>query len=76
MTSDDLVKVIGAVAASLAIVLGAVGTLWAKVHEYRAEVNGKMQQLIELTAVSSRAEGRLEGEQPPRESEPRPSGHT
>lgn len=62
MTSSDLVQIIGAVAAATALVLSAVGALWVKVHGYRAEVNGKMTQLLELTRTASLAQGQLEGE--------------
>jgi len=61
VTADDWVKIIGAIASALVLVLGAIGLLWANVHEYRQEVNGKMSELLDLTRTSARAEGRLEG---------------
>jgi hypothetical protein len=60
MAQSDLVTLLGAFAAAVAVILGAIGTLWVKIHGYRAEVNGRMGELLELTRQSSRAEGRLE----------------
>lgn len=58
MTVDDWVKIISAMAAAAAVILGAIGALWVKVHSYRQEVNGRMDQLLELTHTSSLAEGK------------------
>jgi hypothetical protein len=61
VTSDDWVKIIGAVGTSAVIILGAIGALWAKVHGYRGEVNGRMDELLTLTRSSAIAEGKLAG---------------
>jgi len=58
MTVDDWVKIIGAIAAAAGVILGAISALWVKVHSYRQEVNGRMDQLLELTHTSSLAEGK------------------
>jgi len=68
MSADDWVKIIGAIGASLVLVLGSIGALYVKVVEYRREVDGKMGQLLELTRRSAHAEGRLEGSPPPTSS--------
>jgi hypothetical protein len=60
MTSQDWVQIIGAIAAGLAVVLAAIGALYARIHGYQERVDGRMTELLELTRHSSRAEGRLE----------------
>ena len=77
MTGDDWVKVIGAIASGLVLVLAAITALWAKVHEYHRGVNGRMDQLLELTRQSSMALGRLQGPDPTTGggvAAPRPNG--
>lgn len=64
MNSDDWVKIIGAIGSALVLVLGAVGVLYAKVHQYSERVNGRLSELLELTRKSSRAEGKLEADPP------------
>jgi hypothetical protein len=59
MTADDWVKIISALASGVVLILGAIATLWVKVHGYRSEVNGRMDQLLELTRSSAVAQGRL-----------------
>jgi hypothetical protein len=59
MTADDWVKIISAIASGLVLILGAIAALWLKVHGYRSEVNGRMDQLLELTRSSAIAQGRL-----------------
>jgi len=51
-----------AVLVALAAVLGAVAKCIAEVRAYHAAVNSKMDALLALTAKSSRAEGKLEGQ--------------
>jgi len=70
MTADDWVKVIGSVAGALVLVLTAIGALWVKVHEYRREVNGKMQQLLDVTREAGEAHGRATPDAPPPEPTP------
>jgi hypothetical protein len=60
VSAQDLSIVIGALAAGLAVVLAAIGALWAKVHSYRAEVNGRVDQLLEETRNSGRLQGKAE----------------
>jgi hypothetical protein len=62
MSADDLVKVIGAVAAAAALIIAAIGALYAKLAEYHRTADGVATQLLRLTATSSRAEGRLQGQ--------------
>jgi hypothetical protein len=45
-------------AQACALVIGLV-TLWLKVNDLHKDVNGRMTQLVDLTAKSSRAEGVL-----------------
>lgn len=59
MTADDLVKLITAIAGAVVIILAALGTLWAKVHEYQKNVNGRLSQLLDVTHSAGRAEGVL-----------------
>jgi len=59
VTPDDWVKVIGAIAAGVAVVLGAIGALWRTVHTYRSEINGRMDEFLALTREASEARGRL-----------------
>ena len=54
-----------AVLVALAAVLGGIARCIAEVRAYHRAVNSKMDALLELTATSSRAEGRLEGTQTP-----------
>jgi glucokinase len=60
MTSQDFATIIGATAAAVALVLGAIGALYVKVHSVGEAVNGRMTELLELTRQSSRAQGRLD----------------
>jgi hypothetical protein len=59
MTAQDWVLIVGAIAAATVSILGAVGALWVKVHSYDQKVNGRMTDLLSLTARSSEAVGRL-----------------
>lgn len=59
MSADDAAKLITAIAAATCAILASLGALWAKIHEYHREVNGRMDELLELTRSSSLAEGRL-----------------
>ena len=61
MTADDVIKLVGALAAGLALVLAAIGALYVKVRDYHTEVNGKMGALITLTDQSAHASGQLAG---------------
>jgi len=58
VTADDLVKIIGAVAGAVVIVLSAMGTLWVRIGAYRREVNGRMTELMDLTREAAEARGR------------------
>jgi len=59
MSTNDTVALIGAVASAVAVILGAIGALWVKIHGVEMSVNGRMTELLELTRSSSRAEGAL-----------------
>ena len=50
----------GAILLALAAVLGAVARCIAELRAYHRAVNSKMDELLALTAISARAEGRLE----------------
>jgi hypothetical protein len=63
MSADDLVKIIGAIAGAVVIVLGAIGACYARVMQLHQSVNGRMTQLLELTKQSSVAQGHLEEKQ-------------
>lgn len=61
MNADDWVKIIGAVAAGLAITLTAIGALYVQIAKTHRLVNSRMSELLELTRTASRAEGQLAG---------------
>jgi len=65
MTPDDWVKIIGALATAVALVLGAIGALWRTVHQYRREINGRMDEFLALTRESAEARGRLAAKRDP-----------
>ena len=60
MTAQEWVAIIGALAGAVALILGAVGALWVRIHGYQQTIDGRMSELMELTRTSARAEGRLE----------------
>jgi hypothetical protein len=60
MSADDLVKLIGAMAGAVVVILGAIGALYARVRDLHKAVNGRMDQLLELTKSSATAQGHLE----------------
>lgn len=60
MTSQDWVAIIGAVAAGVVMILAAIGALYARIHGYQQQIDGRMSELLALTRTASRAEGRLE----------------
>jgi hypothetical protein len=60
MTADDWVKLIGAAAGGLVVVLGAIGALYVKIHQVGTAVNGRLSQLLSVTSAAAKAEGMLE----------------
>lgn len=60
MSAQDISIIIGALAAGIAVVLGAIGALWVKLHGYQTEVNGRMDQLLEETRNAARLQGKAE----------------
>jgi len=60
LSGQDWVNIIAAVAAATVAIMSAIGVLWVKVHSYQAQVNGRMDQLLELTRTSARAAGKAE----------------
>jgi len=71
MTGDDWVKIIGAIAAAAVLIIGAIGAIYMQVRSLRDRVNGRLDQLLELTAHSSEARGRLQGGTSARSAEAR-----
>jgi len=59
VSADDWVKLIGATAGAVALIAGALGAVWVKIANVGRRVDGRMDELLELTAKSSLAEGRL-----------------
>lgn len=57
MTVEQFVAVLG----GFAVVLGGLAKVISELREYHRAVNSKMDQLLQLTAVSSHASGVLEG---------------
>ena len=70
MTGDDWVKIIGAIASGLVLIIASISALWFKVRDYQRDVNGRMDQLLELTRRSAQAEGRLSRGRPTTPSMP------
>ncbi len=64
MSPEQLATLIAAFAAAVVAILAAVGKLWLDLHQYGRAVNGRMDELLELTRVSSEARGKL-GADPP-----------
>lgn len=58
MTAEQLVALIGAVTALLV----ALGVILQQIVSLRRQVDGRLTQLLELTATSSTAEGKLTAE--------------
>jgi len=63
MSADDWVKIIGAAAAFMSVVIGALGAVYLQVRRTHTLVNSRMDQLLELTQTSGIARGRLEAQQ-------------
>jgi len=61
LSPEQFVAILG----GLAVLLAAVARCIAELRAYHAAVNSKMDALLELTATSSRAEGKLEGRAEP-----------
>ncbi len=61
MNADDWVKIIGAIASGVLVVLGGQRVLWEKIHEYRREVNGRIDELLRATREAAHAQGKEEG---------------
>jgi len=61
VTADDWVKIIGAIAGAVVLVVGAIGAVYVQLAKLREQVNGRLTQLLELTERSSEARGRLQG---------------
>jgi len=55
MTPEQLVAILGAITALVV----AVGAVFREIHQLKVHINSRMDQLIDLTATSSRAEGML-----------------
>jgi predicted component of type VI protein secretion system len=60
VTAQDLALVIGALASGLALVLGAIGALWVKLHSYQSQVDGRMAELLSLIKPAAPAQGGAE----------------
>lgn len=60
MTTEQLVTILGAVAA----VLAAVGKILYELRQYQHAVNSRLDQLLDVTRTSARAEGVLSAGQP------------
>lgn len=57
MTPEQFVAIIGALTALIIAVTAA----WVQLRATHQLVNGRMQELLQLTRDSSKAEGKLEG---------------
>jgi hypothetical protein len=57
MTADDWVKVIGAIAAGVVFIIGAVARNYMAIKELSRRVDGRLDELV----ASSRREGHAEG---------------
>jgi hypothetical protein len=62
MNAQDWAIVITAAAAAVATVLGAIGALWAKVDAHQRQIDGRLDQLLAVTASAARAAGKLDAE--------------
>lgn len=65
MTFPEIAQMITALGVFLTAIVGAMNLVWTKrngvkIEEVHKSTNGKMDALIELTAKSSKAEGRKE----------------
>ncbi len=76
MNADDWVKVIGAIASGLVLVLASATALWVKLDAYHKEVNGTQEALLDLTRKSAHAEGILEEQTKPANQSGGPVGPT
>lgn len=57
MTVDQVVALIGAVTALLV----ALGAILAQLHQLRKDLNGRLTELVAVTAKASLAEGVIQG---------------
>jgi putative effector of murein hydrolase LrgA (UPF0299 family) len=58
MTSQDWVAIIGAIAAGLALVLGAIGALWRQIHQEHTQLNRRMSEIAAANGLDRRGEAR------------------
>jgi hypothetical protein len=70
LTADDIVKIIGAVSVATVAILGAVGAIYAQIRRIHQMVNGRMNELLELTRSSSRTAGQQDILNPQAGTEP------
>lgn len=69
MTPEQAVAIMSAVVA----LIGALIGLYVQIAKLHTQVNGRLSDLLELTATSSLAEGKLAGpDTPPAGAEPPP----
>jgi hypothetical protein len=58
MSAQDYIQIIGAIAAAVVLIIGAL----ERTHRM---VNGRMTELLALTKAAAIAEGKLQGPDPP-----------
>jgi hypothetical protein len=61
VTSDDWVKIIGALAGGSVLVISAFVRLELAVRDTHRLVNSRMTELLDITKASALAQGKLEG---------------
>ena len=60
MSGDDWVRIIGAIAAGIVLILGALAAVFQQIRATHSLVNSRMDELLMLTRTSGHAEGMLE----------------
>jgi hypothetical protein len=64
VSAQDWATIIAAGSAAVVALLGALGALYVQLRRTHQLVNSRMDELLELTRLSSRAEGRRERDEP------------
>ena len=75
MSGDDWVKVIGAIGTASVLILAALGAVIAQVRSTHQLVDGRMNELLNVTRTSSFAAGRLQVREEPPTSQEGVTGH-
>jgi len=76
MTADDIVKVIGAAAPAIVMVLGALAALWARIHEHSPGVTMSVQDFQRTIEANRETRAEPRTTRPPANQSGGPSATT